>query len=302
MRLAAVTGIRRPKGGGRRNLTLVAARRGRHLYSWNRSATASPAHDRAKPQTSPGQWPVPSPANASCRPSAAYDRNGVGVGDAAESGRPPQDRFGEPEPQDRVPVSGRSRGPAIDPLLPASSAPPVATVQRLPTFAGGHRFHSPRSIAVAGTAARQGKPATGVRGTADVADVGAGLAPRVILRATAVHGAELVLPTRCCRPAPGRQWQQRSNAAIAAGRSRPLSSRSQIHCRRRASRASSGACDRYPSSFRRIRCRRWISIVRDPAYDCCSKCRTHGADPEATSAVMVSPQLGCGSDSRFAGT
>jgi len=34
----------------------------------------------------------------STRPSAADDRDGVGVGDAAESGRSPQGRFGEPEP------------------------------------------------------------------------------------------------------------------------------------------------------------------------------------------------------------
>ena len=55
----------------------------------------------------------PTVTNWCCRPSAADDRDGVGVGDAEESGRPPWGRFGEPEPQDRVPVSGRSRGPAI---------------------------------------------------------------------------------------------------------------------------------------------------------------------------------------------
>ena len=37
--------------------------------------------------------------NWRCRPSAADDRDGVDVGDAAESCRSPQDRFGEPEPQ-----------------------------------------------------------------------------------------------------------------------------------------------------------------------------------------------------------
>ena len=57
-----------------------------------------------------------------CRPSAAGDRDGMGVGDAAESGRPPQGRFGEPERQNRVPVSGRSCGPAVDPLLAEPSS------------------------------------------------------------------------------------------------------------------------------------------------------------------------------------
>ena len=50
-------------------------------------------------------------------PSAADDRDGVSVGDAAESGRSPQGRFGEPEPQDRLPVNGRPCAPAIDPEL-----------------------------------------------------------------------------------------------------------------------------------------------------------------------------------------
>ena len=59
-------------------------------------------------------------SNARSRPTAADDRDGVGVGDAAESGRSPQGHFGEPEPQDRLPVSGRSCAPAIDPLPPAA--------------------------------------------------------------------------------------------------------------------------------------------------------------------------------------
>ena len=62
-----------------------------------------------------GQRQLPLAANGRSRPSAADDRIGVGVGDAAESGRSPKDLFGEPEPQVRLPVSGRSCAPAIDP-------------------------------------------------------------------------------------------------------------------------------------------------------------------------------------------
>ncbi len=36
------------------------------------------------------------------------------VGDAAESGLSPSGSFWEPEPQDRVPVSGRSCGPDVE--------------------------------------------------------------------------------------------------------------------------------------------------------------------------------------------
>ena len=83
-------------------------------------------------------------ANWRCRPSAADDRGGVGVGDAAESGRSPRGRFREPEPEDRVPVSARSCGPAIDPLQPFSRPDSTTGVRtsrpsahQMPTVAAG---------------------------------------------------------------------------------------------------------------------------------------------------------------------
>jgi len=60
-------------------------------------------------------------ASTGTRPSAGVAAAAPTARCAAESCRPPLGGFGELEPQDRLPVSGRSCGPAIDP-----SATPAA--------------------------------------------------------------------------------------------------------------------------------------------------------------------------------
>ena len=58
-----------------------------------------------------------------CRPSAGVAAAAPTARCTSESCRPPQGGFGEPEPQDQLPVSGRSCGPAIDPSATSPSQP-----------------------------------------------------------------------------------------------------------------------------------------------------------------------------------